>query len=187
MKPALLILDMVKQSFSESFRGGILHKGKDEQVRVINDLAKYFRSRGFPIYWIIQKYRSDLSDAPLLMRKKKEMKFIEGTAGCELLDELQYRKGEPIIVKKRYSAFFGTNLQKRLQHDNIDSLVVAGINTHACIRQTSIDAYCHDYAVIWPQGGVNSSLPEYGDNTIKYMAGGLVEIMSIQEIKILIG
>lgn len=58
---------------------------------------------------------------------------IAGTDGCEILPELDHRPTDMTIVKKRYSAFFGTDLEATLKRVCPDMLVVAGINTHACI------------------------------------------------------
>ena len=51
-------------------------------------------------------------------------------------------------MKKRYSAFFGTALDEALKRCRPDLVVVAGINTHACVRTTVIDAYQRDDAVV---------------------------------------
>jgi len=41
--------------------------------------------------------------------------------------------------KQRYSGFFGTNLEGTLEGIECKKIVIAGINTHACIRMTVID------------------------------------------------
>ena len=45
---------------------------------------------------------------------------------CELLPELGHFHADPVIVKKRYSAFFGTDLDARLSKIRPDVLVIAG-------------------------------------------------------------
>ncbi|HEX6731818.1 MAG TPA: isochorismatase family cysteine hydrolase, partial [Pyrinomonadaceae bacterium] len=90
----------------------------------------------------------DLHDAFLEMRKQNLHVTIAGTNGCELLPELDYRQTDTMIVKKRYSAFFGTDLEATLKNISPDLLVIAGINTHACVRTTVIDAYQRDYEVV---------------------------------------
>ena len=127
-----------------------------------------------------------MSDAPLLLKKNKRYEQIEDTPDWEILDELDYRKEDLLVIKKRYSAFFQTNLDVLLKQKNVDTLVIAGVNTHACVRMTAIDAYQHDYQVIWPEKGINSSLPEFAEETLKYMVGGIVQMMSNDKIKQLI-
>ena len=48
------------------------------------------------------------------------------------------------LSKKRYSAFFKTGLDQTLDLLKPVVLVLAGVNTHACVRMTAIDAYQRD-------------------------------------------
>jgi len=69
---------------------------------------------------------------------------IKRNAGCQILSELTVASSDPVIIKKRYSAFFGTNLDEVLNQLEPDSIVLAGIKTRAYIRMTAIDAYQQD-------------------------------------------
>mgnify|MGYP006202574933 CR=1 FL=1 len=62
-----------------------------------------------------QEFKPDLSDAFLEMRRHGIQVTIAGTDGCEILPELERRPDERVIVKKRYSAFFGTALDELLR------------------------------------------------------------------------
>jgi len=79
------------------------------------------------------------------LRAKKLSITIAGTTGCDLLPELDRLPTDSVIVKKRYSAFFSTSLDARLSEARLEFLVVAGVNTHACVRMTAIDAYQRDH------------------------------------------
>ena len=54
-----------------------------------------------------------------------------------------------MVIKKRYSAFFGTTLDELLRKLCAETLILTGVNTHACIRTTAIDAYQRDLGVIF--------------------------------------
>lgn len=64
------------------------------------------------------------------------------------MPELDVRTSDHIVVKKRYSAFFVTILGDLLVRLGCRQLIVAGINTHACVRTSVIDAYQRDYDLI---------------------------------------
>ncbi len=64
------------------------------------------------------------------------------------MPEIERLPADQVIVKKRYSAVFGTDLDARISEFRPDVLVIAGVNTHACVRMTAIDAYQRDYDVI---------------------------------------
>ena len=84
-------------------------------------------------------------------------------------------------MKKRYSAFFATDLDTRLSNIRPDVLVIAGVNTHACVRMTAIDAYQRDYDVIVREC-VASSDPEHHDVTLRYLDGNITRVLPTAEI-----
>ena len=69
----------------------------------------------------------------------------------QILPELDVERADCVIVKHRYSAFFRRTLDDVLSTMKPDVLVVGGVNTHACVRATVIDAYQRDYDI---RGGV---------------------------------
>ena len=87
-----------------------------------------------------------------------------------------------VIVKKRYSAFFGTNLDDLLGRLGCTQIIVAGINTHACVRTTVIDAYQRDYDVILARDCIESHDKEHHETTWRYMDGKLGRGMSNAQI-----
>lgn len=184
MKPALLVIDMSRGPFSPNHRDGVLFRKKDRLIQCINDLVDFFKQRQLPIFWVVQHFHADLSDAPLIMKREQRFEMIDETDEWKILPELHYEEGkDALIIKKRYSAFFGTPLKKNLDQHRVDTLVIAGVNTHACVRMTSIDAYQYDFPVIWPSEGIASSLPEFERETLKYMVGGLVQRMDNEQIQ----
>lgn len=51
---------------------------------------------------------------------------VKGTYGCQLVDGLEPKTGETMLVKSRFSAFFATNLDLILRRLGIATVVVAG-------------------------------------------------------------
>jgi nicotinamidase-related amidase len=52
--------------------------------------------------------------------------------GATILPEIGVQPSDSILIKKRYSAFFGTNLDVILDGLGCKRIIVAGVNTHAC-------------------------------------------------------
>jgi nicotinamidase-related amidase len=86
-------------------------------------------------------------------------------------------------VKKRYSAFFGTGLDELLAQLKPDSVILAGINTHACIRTTAIDAYQRDWPVMLALDCVDSYDREHHEVSLKYMKAKIAAVMTNREIE----
>lgn len=55
--------------------------------------------------------------------------------------------GEPVVVKHRYSAFAGTNLDVVLRTAGIDSLLLTGVSTNVCVESTLRDGLFAEYRV----------------------------------------
>jgi nicotinamidase-related amidase len=74
---------------------------------------------------------------------------IAGTAEAEIIPELAKYPGE-IITKKRYTAFFETKLEEKLQHLQPSKLIICGVLTDICIMHSIADARNRDYHVEVP-------------------------------------
>jgi nicotinamidase-related amidase len=151
-------------------------------AEAINRLTAASRHAGFPVFWVREEFASDLSDAPLLYRRRRIRSTIVGTPGAELLPELHVGPTDHTIVKKRYSAFFGTNLDEQLRRERISKLLIAGVNTHACIRTTAVDAYQRDYDVVIVRDCVGSYDQEHHDVSLRYMDDRIGCVVSLQDL-----
>ena len=179
MKAALIVVDMLNDFFE---RSPLLAEQRSRLVANTNALARTFRARGLTVLWVRQEFAPDLHDAFLYMRVNKASITIAGTPGCDLLPELEYLPTDPVIVKKRYSAFFGTDLEARLAKARPELLVIAGVNTHACVRMTAIDAYQRDYDVIVAADCVASSNREHHDVTLRYLDGNIARVLPAADV-----
>lgn len=177
MKPCLLIIDL-QNDFLASLAASIV----TPLVANTNRLVRTFRAETLPIVWIRQEFRADLSDAFLEMRDKNIAGVIEGTEGAQLHPDLEVSENDVTIIKKRYSAFFGTTLDQHLQEQKVDHLVLCGINTHACIRTAAIDAYQRDYRVLLPRECIGSYDDEHARVTLRYLDGKIARVVGAEDV-----
>jgi nicotinamidase-related amidase len=179
-KPALLIIDMLNDSF-------ISEQLIDQRTKLcnsINRLLSFARARQFHIIWVRQEFKADLSDAFLEMRDENINMYIEGTPGSKILEELQRSEEDHEIIKKRYSAFFETELDNLLTTLNPSCLVLAGVNTHACIRTAAIDAYQRDYRVLIIEDCVASPDKKHHDVTLDYLGKRISKVVKLDKFKV---
>lgn len=178
MTAATLVIDMQVDFFAHKR----LLRRRASLVSHTNALVRATRDAGAAVVWIKQEFSPDLSDATLEVRKRKIAVVIAGTPGASILPELDIRTTDHVIVKKRYSAFFGTNLDDLLDQLGCTQIIVAGINTHACVRTTVIDAYQRDYDVILARDCIESHDKKHDKVTWRYMDGKLGRGMSNAQI-----
>jgi maleamate amidohydrolase len=174
---AIVVVDMV----ADMFIPPELAAQRDGLVTAINKLLAHAREAGHSIVWVRQEFAEDLSDAPLQFRLEKIQRTIGGTPGAMPLGELDSAPSDTVIIKKRYSAFFGTKLYEYLQENSIRSVVVVGVNTHACVRTTAIDAYQHDYPVYVISDCVGSYDLEHHEISLRYIDGKIGTVLSLAD------
>jgi len=73
-----------------------------------------------------------------------------GDPGAETYDPL-YEPGDIVVIKRRYSSFFDTELDITLRELKVKSLILMGWSTSVAIVTTAIDAWQRCYGVIVPQ------------------------------------
>ncbi|GAU22315.1 hypothetical protein TSUD_261150 [Trifolium subterraneum] len=144
---ALLVIDMQKD-FIEDGSPMLVKGGKNIVPNVIN-AVEVARKRGILIVWVVREHDPLGRDVELFRRhlytSGKVGPTSKGSEGAELVDGLVIREGDYKLVKTRFSAFFSTHLHSVLQRAGINSLVVTGVQTPNCIRQTVFDAVALDY------------------------------------------
>ena len=178
MKAAILLIDLLE----DFFRDGRLKENRSTLVSHVNSLISDGRAHHIPIIWVRQVFKANLSDAFVGMRKTHTAVTIENTPGSQLLSELEQGPGDFEVIKKRYSAFFRTNLDELLQILGTDTLIIGGINTHACVRMAVIDAYQRDYEVVLALDCTDSYDEEHHLVSLRYLTGGMSTGKTNQDI-----
>jgi maleamate amidohydrolase len=177
IRPLLPVVDM-QNDFLEMWPAA----SRESLLRSTCDLVSSMRTHGYPVVWVRQEFEPDLRDAFLEMKSKRISITIKGTPGSEIAKELLVATSDPIVVKKRYSAFFGTKLEALLAELQPDTLILAGIHTHACIRTTVIDAYQRDWPVIIVSDCVGSYDEEHHAITLRYLQREIARAMTNRDI-----
>jgi len=149
----VIVIDMVR-GFLE--KGHPLYCGEAARsiIPCVRDLLQRETERGAHILYLVDTHSPDDKEFEMFPPH-----CIQGSSECELIPELAEFPGE-IIPKRRYSAFWGTDLDQRLEELRPDSLVVVGVCTDICVMHTVADARNRGYAVEVPRDCVASFDPQ---------------------------
>ena len=71
----------------------------------------------------------------------------EGTWGADFY-VVEPAESEQVIVKHRYSAFMGTELDVLLRSQGVENLIFVGVTTNVCVDSTARHGYMLDYHII---------------------------------------
>ena len=141
-KSALLVIDIQQEDFIEMKENDIENPAWD-CIRNAKRVLDVFRKNGLPVIQVKEVHRADLTDIG------RELDGSEGIHCLETSPYTDYAKltypieGEYRITKRRYSAFFGTDLEILLKGLHVDTLYLIGGLTDVCIHYTAADAHQH--------------------------------------------
>jgi len=181
-KTALLIIDMQKDFCLPGAPFEVT--GAMSVVPQIKKAIDACRNHGLPVVHVIRHYRADGSDVEITRYRgfvESGGGCIRGTVGAEVVDELKPQKGDYIVVKQRWSAFFQTELDNLLQRLNVDQIVVTGVQTPNCIRGTVWDANSLDYEVIVLTDGTGAKTKEVHQANLFDMQNIGIKLMTTDE------
>lgn len=150
MKTALVVVDCLNDFLLAE---GALNCG-EAGARVIRPVRRELeraRAAGDPVIFACDRHLPD--DAEFALYPPH---CIAGTWGAEIVDELTPREGEVVLPKRRFSAFFGTDLDMRLREMQVQEVRIVGVCTNICVLYTSADARMRGYGVRVPVDAVAS-------------------------------
>jgi nicotinamidase-related amidase len=88
---------------------------------------------------------------------------------------------EIVIGKRRFSAFFATDLALFLREQKIERVVVAGVKTNVCIRATAQDAFANGFDVVIPREATNSNRPHLAAASLEDIDRYIGKVVSLEE------
>ena len=116
----------------------------------LTSLVDGFRSAGRPVLWIAQGHHSVAHDRGKRLASWWPTPILEGSDDVAMATGLDVAPGEKVIVKRRYSGFYQTDLECTLRCLEIEHLVICGVLTHVCPYTTAFDAFSRDFWVYYP-------------------------------------
>lgn len=143
----LIVVDIQGGSIGGPTEGIAVMDGRSERAPRVRDLIARCREAGVPVVFIQEVHKPDLIDIGRELDGAEGPHCVEGDAGTELAAWLEPRPEEFVIRKRRYSAFFGTELEIVLKAYRAQTILLVGGLTDVCIHYTAVDAHQHDYRV----------------------------------------
>jgi nicotinamidase/pyrazinamidase len=142
-KPALLVIDMVKDALDESRPVPITPLAR-RLFDPINRLTRAFRNASWPVVFATDAF----TVGDFIFGGKMKPHSLAGTTGAEVASELDRHPEDLWLPKPRFSAFFRTGLEEWLTARGVTLCALAGITTNFCVLTTAMDALCCDFKAV---------------------------------------
>lgn len=147
-RPVLIVVDIQGGAAAALPTPGIpVMPGKQERAPLVRGLIAHCRENGVPVVFVQEVHKPDLVDIGRELDGAEGPHCLEGEDGTELASWLEPRPEEFVVRKRRYSAFFGTELEIVLKAYKAETVLLVGGLTDVCIHYTAADAHQHDYVV----------------------------------------
>ena len=160
VSPALIVVDM---------QNGFVAKGGSydrigmntplyrEIIPKLKDLIEFCRNMGIPVFYTEAVKESSgidiLTNVHNILPKSRQERLkvpicIRGTWDGVTIDELKPKENDPVVIKRRDSAFQDTELRVWLQSLGINLLVFTGIDTSICVETSLREGFNIGYDVM---------------------------------------
>ena len=138
-RPAVIVVDFALGWTDESYAGGTARL--DSPVENTARLIAVARQKDIPIVYTTSPYRPEGADQPFKSAADESSKYREWDARAVEIDERVAPSAPDLVIEKENaSAFFGTHLIGYLTQLKVDTVLITGCSTSACIRATATDA-----------------------------------------------
>jgi nicotinamidase-related amidase len=174
MRPALLLVD-VQLDFLDSQD---LQPPREILLRDLAGILARCRERDVPVLHVRTLVAADGHDRMPHWTRSGDRRCVVGSRGAETPVALREGPDEKVYAKQFYSGFGNPALETDLRTAGIDTVLVCGVHTHACVQATVLDAYQRGFRVILIAGAVASYAPLLAQLTLDHLSGRACELLS---------
>ncbi|HCX2167182.1 TPA: cysteine hydrolase [Staphylococcus aureus] len=114
---------------------------------------------------------------------KANQRAIEADASTRILEDLAPLEDEPIISKRRFSAFTGSYLEVYLRANDINHLVLTGVSTSGAVLSTALESVDKDYYITVLEDAVGDRSDDKHDFIIEQILSRSCDIESVESWK----
>jgi nicotinamidase-related amidase len=174
-KPVLIVVDIQKGAGPGDVSPIPTMGSSDAMIANARELIAAARKAEIPVVFIQEAHRPDLVDFGRELDGVETVHCLEDEPLTEISDEIGFRPDDYFVRKRRYSAFFGTDLAILLKGLKAETLILIGGLTDVCVHYTFADAHQSDfYTRVVEDCVIGSSWPahEASLNAMEYLQTG---------------
>ena len=145
-RPVLVVIDIQGGEATDGVESAIpFMNGYQERMDRAPALIEKARQSHVPVVFIQEAHRPDLIDFGRELDGAEDVHLVEGEPGTEISSALGMRPNDYFIRKRRYSCFFGTDLEILLKGLKAETLIMIGGHTDVCVHYSFVDGHQNDY------------------------------------------
>jgi len=177
-RTALILVDVINSFFEPGQPN--YYPAVESTLPALERLRDVARERDALLVHAVERHHRGLDDfefGKLPRHHQRGEHDADFFPGFEPVD----RDREIVIPKRRYSAFYATDLDLTLREQSITRLIVAGVKTNVCIRATVQDAFAGGFEVVVPREATNSNRPHLAEASLEDIERYFGAVVSLRE------
>jgi maleamate amidohydrolase len=175
--PALIVIDMAYGWTDPAYAGGSARL--DAAIEAIRRLLPAARAKDIPVIYTTSPFR-----------EKSQLKSAEDYSprfrpwdprACQIDERVRPLPGEYLLHKEHASAFAGTPLIGHLVARRVDTLLITGCSTSACVRATATDAKTYHLRPVIVREAVQDRSEVAHEWTLFDIQARFADVVSLEE------
>jgi len=136
--------------------GSLYAPGSEEVIGPVGDAVETAREAGAEVVWTRDVHPPEqFEDAHYYDEFERWGEHVlEGSWEAEIVEELDPREEELVVVKHTYDAFYRTQLEGWLDAHGVDDLLICGTLANVCVLHTASSAGLRDYRPVLVEDAV---------------------------------
>jgi maleamate amidohydrolase len=182
-KTALVLVDVTNSFFLAGTPN--FYPASAEALEPLRALLARARSGGRIVVHAVEQHYPGYDDYE--WRKLPRHHFI-GDKDAEFFEGFEPKGTREIVcAKRRYSAFFATDLALFLREQSVERVVIAGVKTNVCIRATVQDAFANGFDAVVPREATNSNRPHLAEASLEDIQRYFGDVVSLDRALEMLG
>jgi len=147
-RAALVVIDIQASTFIDSsdMRAIDNMPGYADRMLLARRAIDKAREADIPVIFIQEVHHPSMVDFGRELDGDEDVHCLEDNPKTAIaVEEMDFRPDDYLIRKRRYSAFFGTDLEILLKGLKVDTLLLVGGLTDVCVHYTFVDGHQSDY------------------------------------------
>ena len=176
-KTALVLVDVTNSFFLAGMPN--FYPASTEALEPLRALLARARSGGRIVVHAVEQHYPGYDDYE--WRKLPRHHFIGDPDAAFFAGFEPFGPREIVCPKRRFSAFFATDLALFLKEQKIERVIVAGVKTNVCIRATVQDAFANGFDAVVPREATNSNRPHLAEASLEDIERYIGSVVSLDE------
>jgi nicotinamidase-related amidase len=176
--PALVVIDMAYGWTDPAYAGG--SPRLDAAVEALRQLLPAARAAGLPVFYTTSPFQKDPPPKSAADFSPNFRRW--DPRACAIDERIGPLPSELVLLKEHASAFAGTPLVGHLVAHRVDTLLISGCSTSACVRATATDAKSYQLRPVIVREAVQDRSEIAHEWTLFDIEARFADVVSLREV-----